>query len=595
MDIYETMKHTIQKSLLTLLGLLLCANIMAVPAEHIRCSVRLVDGTEVMATLYGNHNYSWMLTDDGVVLEESEEQPGLFVRTSLTLEEAGQRMVALSESHHRHAPRRIGAQSTAPLPSVGSPKIPVLLVSFADEDFTVADTDEKVREFYDLYCNGTRDGQLYTAHKSRGSIRDYFIEQSDSLFQPEFVIIGPVKLANNYAHYGQNSGGKDKNYSQFTSEAVRKAVEQFDIDWLGMFDNRGKGQVDIVFYLFAGLGEANSGDPDRIWAKEETSSTTVNGIKFASSACTGELRPSGNTRAVDGIGIMCHELSHALGLPDFYDTSYKAFGMDLWSLMDYGCYGSNGYCPCSYTAYERDFMGWQPLEELTVSQKNITLLPTAAGGKGLKIVNPGNPKEYYILENRQRVAADLGICQYGHGLQVTHVDFDQTKWNNNNVNTEAKHQRMTIFAANNRYIGTSRSDATWDDILLSWEGNLYPFTIFDDAGDLVGVNDSLTTNSTPAATLFNTNTDGTKFMNKPILNIRENKDTDKTISFDFYASLDDMATELSAVAATPQSAANGQIFDLAGRRVNGSGFKFQGSQLPKGVYIQNGKKVMIKD
>ena len=63
-----------------------------------------------------------------------------------------------------------------------------------------------------------------------------------------------MKLANNYAHYGQNSGSKDKNYSQFTSEAVRKAVEQFDIDWLGMFDNRGKGQVDIVFYLFAGLG-----------------------------------------------------------------------------------------------------------------------------------------------------------------------------------------------------------------------------------------------------------------------------------------------------------------------------------------------------
>ena len=161
---------------------------------------------------------------------------------------------------------------------------------------------------------------------------------------------------------------------------------------------------------------------------------------------------------------------------------------------------------------------------------------------------------------------------------------------------------MTIFAANNRYIGTSRSDATWDDILLSWEGNMYPFAIFDDAGDFVGVNDSLTTNSTPAATLFNTNTDGTKFMNKPILNIRENKDKDKTISFDFYASLDDMTTELSAVAATPQSAANGQIFDLAGRRVNsqfiiirqGSSIRHN-SQLPKGVYIQNGKKVMIKD
>ena len=44
-----------------------------------------------------------------------------------------------------------------------------------------------------------------------------------------------------------------------------------------------------------------------------------------------------------------------------------------------------------------------------------------------------------------------------------------------------------------------------------------------------------------------------------------------------------------------QPAANGQIFDLSGRRVNGSGFKFQGSQLPKGVYIQNGKIVLIKE
>ena len=51
-----------------------------------------------------------------------------------------------------------------------------------------------------------------------------------------------------------------------------------------------------------------------------------------------------------------------------------------------------------------------------------------------------------------------------------------------------------------------------------------------------------------------------------------------------------------------QPAANGQIFDLSGRKINsqfiiirqGSSIRHN-SQLPKGVYIQNGKKVMIKD
>ncbi len=580
MDNYVAMKNIMNRYILSAIGLLVSAYLWAVPAQHIRREVRLVDGTTVMATLYGNPHFSWMLTDDGVVLQESEEQPGCFVRTSLSQSEAGQRMAALSESHHKRSPRHIGSQNTAPLPAVGSPKIPVLLVSFADEDFTVAETDEGVREFYDLYCNGTRDGKMYTGHKSRGSIRDYFIEQSDSIFQPEFVIIGPVKLSNNYAYYGKNQGSsKDPNYTKFTSEAVNLAVENFDIDWLGLFDNRNKGQVDIVFYLFAGLGEANSGETDRIWAKEMTNSTTVNNIRFATSACTGELRPGADGKVqMDGIGIMCHELSHALGMPDFYDTSYKAFGMDVWSLMDYGCYGSNGYCPCAYTAYERDFMGWQNLEVLEKSQKNITLQPVALGGKGYKINHPTNANEYYILENRQRVAADLGICQYGHGLQVTHVDYNSSKWNNNSVNTDASHQRMTLIAANNRYIGTSRNDATWDDITLTWEGNLYPYTSYDEADNVLGVNDSLTNNSVPAAKLFNVNDVGTYVMNKPIMNIRENDD--KTVSFDFFASMDDLATGLNAAPASATEPE--QLFDLFGRRVVNP---------RKGVYVVNGKLI----
>ena len=40
-------------------------------------------------------------------------------------------------------------------------------------------------------ATGTRDGILYTGAGSRGAVRDYFAQQSDSLFLPEFEVIGP--------------------------------------------------------------------------------------------------------------------------------------------------------------------------------------------------------------------------------------------------------------------------------------------------------------------------------------------------------------------------------------------------------------------
>lgn len=60
---------------------------------------------------------------------------------------------------------------------------------------------------------------------------------------------------------------------------------------------------------------------------------------------------------VEGIGTFCHEFSHCLGLPDFYDTNYNGhFGMASWSLMDSGSYNDDGYTPIGYSAYEKEFM-----------------------------------------------------------------------------------------------------------------------------------------------------------------------------------------------------------------------------------------------
>ncbi len=443
-----------------------------------------------------------------------------------------------TNAYGMRAPRKVGSQATAPLKASGVQHVPVVLVAFSDKSFSAADgTDEGVNAFYQKFCNGTMDGVRYTAHGSYGSIRDYFVEQSHGIFLPEFTIIGPVTLEKTCSYYGTNSGTtKDTKYSEFRNDAIKKAMDVYS-DW-EKFDNDKNTTIDMVFFIFAGLGESNTGGlyPNLIWPKEHTSSTTINERVFATSAATCECRPIWNATGTaitatrtDGVGVFCHELSHALGLPDFYDYGNKEFGMDIWSVMDYGEYCYNGYSPVNYTAYERDFMGWETLTELT-EPSMVTIPCFAKGGGGYKITNNANPSEYYVLENRQAAGWDNMLGKYyGHGLQVTRVTHNATLWSNNKVNTynatynKNTYQHMTIIAANNSYKGTNSASSS-DEWFLTLGGNLFPGTSY---------NYNLTDETTPAATIY---TGG--LIHKPIRNITENEDGTITLCFMTNGKLD---------------------------------------------------------
>ena len=420
----------------------------------------------------------------------------------------------------------VGSQATAALASKGIKRVPVVLTAFKDKTFTISDNPEEVNEYYYKFCNGTMDGKRYTGHGSFGSVRDYFVQQSDSVFFPEFVVIGPIVLDSVAAYYGKNGSYRDSNYFLYTKETISKAYDLYP-DW-SVFDNDSNGTVDMVFMVYAGLGESNGGGPDCIWPQETTTSTIINGHVFATNAAVCELRPTAraaNGMALsstrDGIGIFVHELSHSLGLPDFYDVNYKAFGMDLWSVMDYGEYGNNGHTPGNYTAYERDFMGWRPLK--TLEEPCVLTIPCFyAGGTGYKIVNDKFPDEYYIIENRQPKGWDKAVGKAGHGLQVTHVDYNKNRWMSNTVNANQYHQRMTIIAANNSYLGTNL-DITSDEWANSLAGNLYPGNTY---------NYNLTDESSPAAQVFSGSDVWVgSLMHKPLRNITENEDGTVTVCF----------------------------------------------------------------
>lgn len=543
----------------------------AVPAERIRFKVRLIDGAELYVTVHGDEYLSWLETDEGDIIEPATGRSGLYVRSQMTLRQAVE-----TATSRRIAARHIGSQQTAPLPSVGSPVIPVVLVNFQDSTFSVGESDEEIRAYYDLYCNGTRDGQRYTKHGSYGSIRDYFVAQSDSLFQPSFVVIGPVTLNNPVATYGRNNGSsKDVGYVSFRKEAIEQAVKMYEGDWAD-FDNKkkGNGNVDMVFFIYAGCGENTvQANPNLLWPKESRGAESVtlgNGqtLNIATFGCCPENRPRGYasdgvtvaSAVPDGIGVMCHELSHALGLPDFYDTNYVGFGMDVWSLMDYGCYMQNSCVPVAYTAYEREFMGWRHLQEIKEAGP-YTLNPIASEeGVGLKIVNPENEDEYYVLEARLNYGWDSSLSRFGKGLQVTHVDYSASSWNSNSVNTNAQHQRMTIIAANNNYNGSN----TYANLRETWAGNLFPFE----------QNDSLTANSIPAASVYS----ASGYMPHTISQIKIAEDGQQ-VSFMLDENLYDAIHRVYDESGAEPSG----LFDLTGRRV---------TTMHPGLYVRNGKLIL---
>ena len=529
------MKYTLFSSLFLLMTLYA----LAVPVERRRFLASLIDGSQIMVTSMGNENLSFFLTDDNRVVELTDSG---FVLTDFDRDA----YVGLhSSSVERRVRMNIGALDQAQLVQMGRPHVAVVLVQFQDKFFTVANNQASVNDYYNKYCNGSEDSSPYTGHGSSGAIKEYFSDQSKGQFQPVFDVIGPVTLDNEYAYYGKDAGSsKDISYNVFVKESLEKAC-QLKENW-NELDNNGDGKVDMVFIIFAGLGQnyTNSyGDINTIWPKEVPSQYKIGNTIFAGCCSTCELRP---TKAVDGvitattpdgIGVFCHELSHALGLPDFYDTNDKSFGMDYWSIMDYGQYAVNSFTPVNYTAYERDFMQWQPIEEL---KKPCTLrIPCfSKGGHGYKIVNDANPNEYYVLENRQDYGWDRLCKTRGHGLMVTHVDYDRSAWLANRVNTNASHQRMTIIPANNKLIG-GNNFTTVEEWTESLKGNLYPGTT---------ENHELTDESTPASVVFSGG-----YMGKPIYDIEETEDDQIVLKYNPLGTLQE-SDELTSMDVTDTGA-----------------------------------------
>lgn len=471
---------------------------------------RLADGREVRVELQGDeHVHFWQAADGtryvergGVLRPTDAVEIESLARTSrlrgLDTDAAGAR---------RYAPVARRAEYT------GSRKGLIILVEFNDKSFAM----DSPREYYDRMANE----KGFSHRQQRGSVRDYFLEQSNGVFDLTFDVVGPVKMPSGYAYYGGDSddGVTDVNVGSMLVSAINMVEGQ--VNWAD-YDWNGDNEVEQVYFIYAGGGQATGAGDNTIWPHKFNlryhkaagyRPVVRNGITIDTYACSNETNQYGRTA---GIGTLCHEFSHCLGLPDIYDTSGNSgnaatfYGMGNWDIMNSGSYNNDGYTPAGYTSWERMMAGWLEPAELTGDAVVEGMTPLGEGGQSYVIYNPGFRNEYYMLEYRTRSGWDRYIP--GEGMLILHVDYDENIFNiYNAANTYLDgindHQRLTIFHADNT---ESKSNEGTDP---------YPY------GNL----NVLSNYSTPAATLYNANADGSKTMNMRLNRIRRN--TDGTMSF----------------------------------------------------------------
>lgn len=537
------------KKLLTLILLLFTCLLTtdAIPVKSKPVTVAQSDGSQLTVTIRGGEIFLYRSTLDGVPLVKGANGDFYYAEftdkgwqpTAVLAHNADERTdseeIALADSLKQQAQRMMQqrldsvkkARASHRLKSLknnstkndntglytGERRGLVILVNYQDVKFSEADPQQA---YYDLM---NKEG--YHENGNPGSVHDYFYEQSYGQFNLTFDVVGPVTVSHNMAYYGAKTqgitGDKAEDMVYEACQLAGDLVDYSDYDW------NDDGEVEMVYVVYAGYGAASYPSDETnyaIWPHEyflsrlSCGAVTIDGVTIDRYACSNELYGTSGTD-MEGIGTPCHEFSHCLDLPDFYEPNYEAFGMGDWSALDLGVDLGGGYTPCGYTSYERMFCGWLTPTVLNEPTTLEGMRPLAESPEAYIIYNDANTNEYYLLENRQLVNSDASL--EGHGLLVLHVDYDQAAWDDNTVNDDINHQRCSIIAADNETPG-------------AYESNFYDSHAGDPYPGTTG-NTALTDTTTPASTLFNVSANGTYFMSKPITDITES--ADGLISFNF--------------------------------------------------------------
>ena len=556
------------------------------------------DGTELNVRIYGDEHHSWYTTTDGALLVQvgknfyvaQVEDNGMLKATPQLAHNAELRnklenkaintqnkQLFFNTAKTNAIRRSIGISNNYPyFPHTDTPKALVILVEFQDCAFLTKDPvsvfnhllnaspeDETPQVLLEDYNNNTN-------FTNTGSVKQYFSDMSEGEFQPQFDVKGVVKVSKNYAYYGQDQSenSRDIKYKEMIKEACELAKSQLGVNF-SEYDANNDGNVDLVYVIHAGYGQNTGGEENTLWAKTSFNYiTTIDGKEISAHGINSELNfNKGNY--ITGIGVICHEFSHTMGIPDLYPYNSKAYvnnqEPESWDLMDAGEYGNNGYTPVPYCAWELDIMGWNAgIETLDKEPKQITMEPYFSGNRKAYKIEADNG-EYLLLQNLQRTGWGKGYMS--HGLLIYRIDYQRSNVGlDYRMNQTPNKPEVTVLPADgvilNGYLN-GKSHTKQEYYESQWAD---PFPGYKQVTELL------------EAKLNNTT------LTNLLYNIKETDD--RVITFDY---LKDYATGIDQTLADKDTEKNQSIFSFDGRYLGNDA-----SKLTKGVYIIGKKKVVIR-
>lgn len=438
----------------------------SVPAYPRKIQIKAYDRT-LYITLHGDEHTKWAMTEDNYTLlpdssgwvYAQEDVNGYAVPSCYKLSDSENHLKTFLSSIKKNIPVRKNTirssfrnNENPPAKAVtGNRRALVILMQFADLSF--------VKTYRELDALFNEKG--YSTDGAMGSVHDFF--DYASYGQLNFIcdLTGPYTARHNISYYGSNSGagGNDINPYALFREAIEYAAKEKD---LSQYDADGDGYIDNIHIIFAGHGEEAGAPAYTIWSHEMTfSPITIQNMKINKYSCAPELR--GNSGAgISRIGPHCHEMGHALGAMDYYDTDYSAEGeyegTGKWDVMASGSWNNDGITPANFNPYVKthDF-GWCKAQDISTKENSI-IGPSNHSGDEIYRINTPIEGEYYFIENRRLEAFD--IHNPGEGLLIYHIHADIEKQASTNSINASHPQGCYIVCAGSSYsIPTSNASS----------------------------------------------------------------------------------------------------------------------------------------
>lgn len=504
---------------------LMCLIARAVPADPTPAQVTQPDGSKLTLVLHGDEFFNYLTTIDGYTVVKNNA--GFYTYAQLKGDQLiPSHFIARDENQRTDADRAAIANLpkglTSPAMVQNGKKMKehrnnlirgighgghmdyskfrglIILINYTDRKFDdYVPSNYNPVDFYEAMVN-SHDYQGFTLPfgtkiEAMGSVRDYYYDNSFHQFDPHFDILGPVDVpfACTDAH-------------QFRCDSIFfAALEALDpeVDF-SQYDTDEDGTADMVFFMVAGHGsDVTANDRDYLWPhmKNFENSPVLDGVNFSLYACSTNMTGEEdeyriNYNNVAGIGTLCHEFSHCLGLPDFYDADGEGSGGTnrnypmTWSIMASGFRSNNGRNPAGYSLFERYALGFaQPT--LIEGPDTISIPALEKTNMGYRM-NTANEGEYFIIENRQRIKWDKNLA--GPGMLIWRVDSSNVDvWENNLVNSNPERSYYELIRAkfsglsdsyNDPFPGvsnvTSISNITQPS-LRTWDGKMSQYAFVD--------------------------------------------------------------------------------------------------------------------